>query len=182
MLTIDIRTQNQYIKSHMVDSIFIGYTGGDFKYWINCVVPNTTTIFKVIADKNMIIGAKSLLHKLGYSNFTFITDRTLLIQKLKNISPYTLLQDIEHHKIIDVREKNETEKIRLKSSINLPLSEIVSGAVPYGDVPFYIYCVGGYRSVIAMSILNNKISSELININGGIKAIMKAPNFTEKIF
>lgn len=180
MLTIDIRTQNQYIQSHISGSIFVGVTGGDFKLWVKRIIPNTETKFQAVVEKSKINDSKKLLIELGYTNFTFIADKESFTEQVKCIMPDILLQDLQSHEILDVREKNEVEKTRLKYSINLPLSEIVGGATPDGDTPYYFHCVGGYRSVIAISILNRRsgISSDLININDGITAIINSPNFS----
>lgn len=69
--------------------------------------------------------------------------------------------------IIDVREKDEFERTHVKGAINMPPSEIMSGAPQLANVPkdseIVLYCVSGSRSNVAMNILQSHGFTKLIN-------------------
>ena len=75
--------------------------------------------------------------------------------------------------IIDVREKSELISGKLKSSKNIPLSKIDSNKKIDKNLTCYVYCAGGYRSVIACSILRRDRFKELVNIESGFSGISK---------
>ena len=71
---------------------------------------------------------------------------------------------------------------QIKTAIDLPLDHIYLAAKGHEkNVEQYVYCAGGYRSVIAISILNNLGFKKLINVNGGFTEIMKNSKIPLKI-
>jgi rhodanese-related sulfurtransferase len=83
------------------------------------------------------------------------------------------MMDIPHDpnlQVVDVRNENEFESGRLDNALNLPLSEmtnIVELAQFEEDQQLYIHCAGGYRSVIACSLLKRQGLHNLRNVLGG---------------
>ena len=56
--------------------------------------------------------------------------------------------------ILDVRKESEFETQHIESSINSPLSGILENLdLINTNEKLYVHCAGGYRSVIAISIL-----------------------------
>ena len=78
-------------------------------------------------------------------------------------------------KLIDVRAKSEREKGFLKESFNIPLN-IIHSKVKKLDKSerYYIHCAGGYRSMIACSILKSIGFDSLFDIKGGFAEIRKS--------
>ena len=62
---------------------------------------------------------------------------------------------------------------KFKSSKNIPLSKIDSNKKIDKNLTCYVYCAGGYRSVIACSILRRDRFKELVNIESGFSGISK---------
>ena len=74
--------------------------------------------------------------------------------------------------VFDVRKENEFISGHMATAQNTPLDCLNDylGHYPKND-SFYIHCAGGYRSVIAASILKKRGIINLIDIEGGFKAI-----------
>ena len=99
-----------------------------------------------------------------------------IIDSIDSILP-TNLKEIINSKIslIDVRSKNERNKGYLKTSQNIPLN-IIDLNIERLDksTSHYIHCAGGYRSMIACSILKRLGFDSLKDISGGFAEIRKA--------
>ena len=75
-------------------------------------------------------------------------------------------------KIVDVRRESEHESGHVENSLNIPLDFMNDhmAEFPQND-KFYVHCAGGYRSVIASSILKSRGMHDLANVEGGFKDI-----------
>jgi rhodanese-related sulfurtransferase len=74
--------------------------------------------------------------------------------------------------LIDVRSYQEVKKEKVMGSINIPLHQILDIAEHFDKKANYVlYCQGGYRSMIACSILQSMGFRNIINIKGGINLI-----------
>ena len=88
---------------------------------------------------------------------------------------------------LDVRRQSEYETEHVEGVENFPL-DFINRNMPKLDrnKTYYVHCAGGYRSVIAASILRARGFENLVNVVGGFKAIKetgKAPitEFVEQI-
>jgi hydroxyacylglutathione hydrolase len=74
--------------------------------------------------------------------------------------------------ILDVRKRTEASKEKIHGSILIPLDELQSkmDTLPKNK-KYLVYCAGGYRSVIAISLLKKAGFENLVNVNGGISNI-----------
>ena len=76
--------------------------------------------------------------------------------------------------ILDVRSKSEHSSESLKNSLNIPLPELSYSLDKFNfEDKFYIHCKGGYRSMIAASIMLANGISKFANIPGGFDEIKK---------
>jgi rhodanese-related sulfurtransferase len=76
--------------------------------------------------------------------------------------------------VLDVRRETEFADGHVKDAINIPLTELADpGNMVNLDEPFnvYIHCGGGYRSVIAASLLKRQGIHNIRNVSGGWKTI-----------
>ena len=101
-----------------------------------------------------------------------------------------LIMDIPHDPsllILDVRKENEFAEGHLENALNLPLHEmtdLIQLSQFEDSQNLYIHCAGGYRSVIAASLLKREGVNNLRNILGGwneIKQLEKATIVKETI-
>ena len=85
-------------------------------------------------------------------------------------------QQLEKQKlpVVDVRKPNEYVSEHLEDATNMPLDLLNNYLNDFKqDTPFYIHCAGGYRSVIAASVLKSRGIHGGINILGGYAALKK---------
>ena len=77
--------------------------------------------------------------------------------------------------VFDVRKESEYEAERLEEAANTPLDFLNDHLAEYsGSGPMIVHCAGGYRSMIAISILKSRGIHQLIDLEGGFKAIKDA--------
>ena len=95
------------------------------------------------------------------------------IDLIIDIEPDELAMDIPHDnllEIIDVRKPGEFDTAHVKGAINIPLdtlSDPLNVAMIDDQSNLYVHCAGGYRSVIAASILKRHGYHNLRNVLGG---------------
>jgi glyoxylase-like metal-dependent hydrolase (beta-lactamase superfamily II)/rhodanese-related sulfurtransferase len=101
------------------------------------------------------------------------------IDMIVDVEADELIMDIPHDNnllVVDVRKENEFADGHLENAMNLPLHEmtdIVQLAQFEDNQNLYIHCAGGYRSVIAASLLKRQGVNNLRNILGGWAEIKK---------
>ena len=76
--------------------------------------------------------------------------------------------------IIDVRKKSEFDSEHVVNAINLPLNQLNQR---FAEIPaiqsFILHCAGGYRSMIAASILKSRGYNNFVDVEGGMTEILK---------
>jgi hydroxyacylglutathione hydrolase len=74
--------------------------------------------------------------------------------------------------IFDVRKKSEFDSEHVVEAINVPLNQINQHLAQFPkDKPFIVHCAGGYRSMIAASILKQRGWENFVDVEGGFNAI-----------
>ena len=180
---LDVRSQDHFRVGYVPGSIFIGLNGG-FAPWVGAVIKDINTKILLVCDKGMESQAIMRLSRVGFDNvigylkggFEIWKKSNQIIDSIDSILP-TNLKEIINSKIslIDVRSKNERNKGYLKTSQNIPLN-IIDLNIERLDksTSHYIHCAGGYRSMIACSILKRLGFDSLKDISGGFAEIRKA--------
>ena len=186
-LIIDCRKPQEYATNHIPNSIFIGIDGG-FAPWAGTVISNLNQKILLVGDENRIQEAITRLSRVGIDNTIGYLDGGMLAWKKENYTTSSVRsidaisfenENLENANIIDVRNNNEYNDGHLKESSFLPLDKISSNISNYSkDSSYYIHCQGGYRSMIACSILKSKGIHNLTDIKGGFMAIKTTTNFT----
>ena len=76
-------------------------------------------------------------------------------------------------KFLDVRNISELSSGSVNNSVNIPLNQLNSKIDTLDkNNEYIIYCAGGYRSVMAASILKKNNFNSVINVSGGFNAII----------
>ncbi len=74
--------------------------------------------------------------------------------------------------ILDVRRKNELGEIHTSSTVHIPLESLKEHALSLNpDKSYAVMCAGGYRSLIAVSLLLKAGFHKVYSINGGAAAV-----------
>ena len=176
---LDTRDSDDFVKYHLPNSIFIGLNGR-FAPWVGEILKdvNTRIIFVCNSGKEkevvMRLARIGFDKCIGYINIDN-EDQILSFSKpnsLKSINPSDFIKSVENSNVIDVRTKNEFNNGTYKTSQNIPLSTIEQEIDNISDNS-YVFCAGGYRSVIACSILMKNGKKDLINVLEGYSGINK---------
>lgn len=179
---LDVRHQNDFVLGHVPRSIFIGLNGG-FAPWVGALIKDTNQPLLLIVDEDRIEEAIIRLSRVGFDNVlgylkggieAWKTDG-MEIDTVTSIPASALEETLAvdaDAKVIDVRKESEYLSEHIVSAENFPLSEINShlSELPT-DSDFFVHCAGGYRSIIASSILKSRGIHNLIDVSGGMAAI-----------
>ena len=112
---------------------------------------------------------------MGYISFDDSINLELYHEtnSLKSIDPEIFIKNNSDSKILDVRTKAEYDNGSFKNAINIPLNKIDSNLSYSKDKKLQLFCAGGYRSVIACSILLKNGYTNLVNVEKGYSGIKK---------
>lgn len=184
IIVLDTRPQDVFTEGFVPGSIFIGLDGR-FAEWAGSLLPFDKTILLVTEpekEKETIIRlARVGFDKIegylegGYEAWKSAGEKSDLIISIpaeELAMDYHFDEDII---IVDVRNEREYGDQHVKRAVNFPLNKLVDPAAYLSDIDdmfnLYIHCAGGYRSVIASSIIKRQGFHNLRNVLGGIKAI-----------
>ena len=187
-IVLDVRNQKDYVKGHIPRSIFIGLDGG-FAPWVGTLLKDVKQQILLVVPIGREKEAITRLSRVGFDQtigflkggFSSWKESGKEIDSLSSISAEKFEKEIRNKDsfIYDVRKVSEYETSRVNSSVNTPLGEINNYLNDFPeDNDFYIHCAGGYRSVIAASILKSRGIHNIIDIKGGFKSIKETSILT----
>ncbi len=183
-IVLDVRHQTDFIKAHIPNALFIGLDGL-FEPWIKLFLNNKKHTILLITPLGREDETIQKLHKINYTNvcgyleggFKTWQNANLNTETIKSILA-TELEDILNKKeisVFDIRKINEYNDGHLEKSLFSPLTSLNENISNFNlkNQTAYIHCGGGYRSVIAASILKRNGIHNIIDIAGGMGAIRK---------
>jgi len=187
VIILDTRPADTFIKGFVPDSIFIGLEGR-FAEWAGSLLPFNKP-FLLITEKGKEEETIIRLARVGFSKmegylkggFEAWKKAGETIDLIIDVEADELAMDIPYDNnllVIDVRRETEFAEGHIKNAINLPLDEmtdIVKLAVFENNHNLYVHCNGGYRSVIAASLMKRQGIHNLRNITGGWQKIQEVP-------
>lgn len=182
---LDVRNQTQFAAGHVPRSIFIGLNGG-FAPWVGALIKDVNIPILLIVDEDQIEQAITRLSRVGFDNVIGYLkggvdawkEHGFEVDTVTSISATEFkqrLEDSPEANVVDVRKATEYLSEHIPTAENYPLSEINShlAALPsQGD--FFVHCAGGYRSMIASSILKARGVHNIIDVAGGFEAIKES--------
>jgi len=181
---LDVRHQSKFAEGHIPGSIFIGLDGG-FAPWVGALIADVQQPILLVTDQGREEEAITRLsrvgfdHTLGFLNGGFEAWKSASkdYDTVTSIDAETFKSDLEKENpfIFDVRKESEFVSEHIPNAENTPLAQIneVMKRFPRQQ-KFYVHCAGGYRSMIAASILKSRGIHNLIEVKGGFKAIKGA--------
>lgn len=182
-LVLDVRPQSDYIKSHIPNSIFIGLNG-QFAPWVGALITDIKQPILLITPEGKEAEAVTRLSRVGYDNTLGYLKGGIDAWKnagketdtLESISAeeFALRIKNEDINILDVRRDGEYQSSHLENAQHLALDFINEKMNEINkNKTYHIHCAGGYRSVIAASILKARGFENLVDVAGGFGAIKK---------
>ena len=177
---LDVRHQSEFVKGFIPRSIFVGLAGG-FAPWVGALLVDVKQPLLLVVEDGLEEEAVIRLSRVGFDNvigilkggFKSWTDSGKEIDKINTIEA-NKLEVLGSPDVFDVRKTTEFDAGHVESAKSAPLDNLNNYLNEFpnnGD--FYIHCAGGYRSVIANSILKKHGIHNGIDVLGGYGAIAK---------
>jgi len=183
VILLDSRPASEFTEGFIPGAVFIGLEGR-FAEWAGSLLPFDKPIV-LVTPAGKEIETVTRLSRVGFDkmagflNGGFDTwknagEKTDLII---NVEADELMMDIPHDPnltVVDVRRETEYADGHLPDALNLPLSEMtdIAELAQFEDNQnLYVHCAGGYRSVIATSLLKRQGVHNLRNVLGGWEKI-----------
>ncbi len=183
VVLLDTRHASVFTQGFVPGSIFIGLEGR-FAEWAGSLLSFKKPII-IIAEKGTEKDTVTRLSRVGLDNVIGYLQGGFAAWQKAN-EPVDLIIDVEADElamdlpfddnaiVIDVRKETEFGDGHVKDAKNLPLTEMTDpGSMAFIEDTdnLYVHCAGGYRSVIAASILKKEGIHNLRNVIGGWGAI-----------
>ncbi|MBT3562103.1 MAG: MBL fold metallo-hydrolase [Flavobacteriaceae bacterium] len=178
VIILDVRSQNDFRKGFVPGSIFIGLKGS-FAPWVGSIIKDINTKLLLVCDKGFEEEAILRLSRVGFDNCLGYLDGGInswtshnSFDVIESISADDLSKTIESISLIDVRKTGERSNGYLLNSKHITLDSFQDDLTKI-DIKnkHYIHCAGGYRSMIACSILKRNGYSAVVDVKGGFSSI-----------
>jgi len=179
-LILDVRHQDDFSNGHIPGSIFIGIDG-QFAPWVGALILDHKQPILLVTPEGREKETITRLARVGYDQtlgylnggFEAWKNAGKAYDTLNSVTAAqleTLLPEGIH--VFDVRKPGEYASEHIENVPSTPLDFINEhwAEFPKHD-SFYVHCAGGYRSVIAASILKARGYHNVIDIKGGFAAI-----------
>ena len=180
-IILDVRHEKEFIQGHIPQSIFIGIDGS-FAPWVGAVIKDVNQPILIVGEEDRINEVITRLSRVGFDNtlgylkggFKAWEKEGKEIDTVRSVptSQFETEHKTNHNPIFDVRKKGEWDSSHIKDAHHVCLSMLNEELAQFPkEDDFYVHCAGGYRSVIASSILKKRGYHNVINIAEGYDAI-----------
>ena len=180
-LLLDVRTPADFAKGHIPNSIFIGLNGS-FAPWVGELIVDIQQPILLIVDEGREEEAVTRLARVGFDNTIGYLEGGIAAweksgKHLETVTsvPATVLEENytnSKERIFDVRKPGEYLSEHINGAHHTPLSDLNNYLSSFPkEKPFYLHCAGGYRSMIAASILKSRGIHNVIDVQGGYSVI-----------
>jgi hydroxyacylglutathione hydrolase len=182
IMLLDTRAAHKFAKGFIPGSVNIGLDG-NFAMWVGELIDNLDQSIVLIADDEVQVKESiTRLSRVGYDHcigylqggFEAWQKAGKLIDHVQRISAQALSEQYQQAPlpIFDIRKISEFQSEHLEAAINIPLNDLEQqlDRLPK-DQAFVVHCAGGYRSMIAASLLKKKGFHNFVDVIGGFAAI-----------
>lgn len=181
-LILDTRSAADFHKGFVPNSINIGIKG-DFAPWVGAMIVDVQQPIILVSDLGSEEEVITRLSRVGFDNvigfleggFDSWKNSGKEIDEVTRISAEQFVSEYsEGQKVIDVRKESEYEAEHIDEAYSKPLAYINDWVNSIDNSEhFYIHCAGGYRSMIAASILQSRGYRNFTEVQGGFNEIKK---------
>ena len=178
-LILDTRFEEDFAKQHIPDSMNISLSG-QFANWVGHLIESKTPLV-LVTETGKEEESVLRLARIGYENVKGILSggMSTWINSGKQVSATHCItaQEFADHfpaseNILDVRNMSEFQNGVVENSILLPLGNLQKNLSDLDPQKQYtVFCGGGYRSMMAISILEKNGFTKLTNVLGGMAKI-----------
>ncbi|MCF8465709.1 MAG: MBL fold metallo-hydrolase [Flavobacteriales bacterium] len=180
-LVLDTRAPQTFTKGFVPNSLYIGIDGG-FAVWLGTLVHDLNRPIVLVADAGREEEIVLRCSRVGYDNVVgflkggFETWKSAgeKVEFIESVSAETFASRIAERTILDVRKPGEFEAEHVEKAQTFPLDYINSKLDTLDkNKEYFVHCAGGYRSMIASSIMKANGINNVIDVAGGMGAILK---------
>ncbi len=182
-LILDTRPAGEFAKGYVPQSINIGING-DFAPWVGAMIADVKTPILLVTETGKEEEAVTRMARVGFDNqighlkggieaWIAAGKET---DKVNRISATQFASEVKigESKVIDVRKETEYAAEHVDEAYSKPLAYINDWIKDINPSEhFYMHCQGGYRSMIAASILQARGYRNFTEVDGGFAAIAK---------
>ena len=184
-VVLDVRHQDEFAKKHIPRSIFIGIDGG-FAPWVGTLIGDVKQPILLVTPEGLEEETVTRLARVGFDNTLGYLEGGIAawdaagkeFDEVESHTAHELKSHLLKEKsviVFDVRQEGEYISQHMSIAKHSPLNYINDYFDTFPkDKTFYIHCAGGYRSMIAASILKSRGVHNFIDVAGGFKAIQEA--------
>ncbi|MBF6640041.1 MBL fold metallo-hydrolase [Flavobacterium sp. J49] len=180
VVVLDVRHENDFVKSHIPNSIFIGIQG-NFAPWVGALLRDVNQKLLLVIpagrEEETItrLSRVGFDHVLGYLNggIDAWIEAGYETDSIQSITPEEFAKQLTPEStVVDARKPGEFEAEHVENALNIPLDTVNENfqSVPKSN-DFFLHCAGGYRSVIMASILKSRGIHNIINVEKGMNGI-----------
>lgn len=185
-LMLDVRPAAEFAKGFIPNSINIGLNG-QFAPWVGALIPDLTQSIVLITPIGQESETVLRLARVGYDNcvgflesgFSAWQQAGKEVDTIASVSAEAFANQWQQNPnitVLDVRKPGEFTEEHIKGAKNLPLDNLNDYMAEISRTEtVYIHCAGGYRSMVASSILKARGYDTIVNVDGGIAAIKQTP-------
>jgi len=179
VVLLDTRSADEFGLGHVPGSIFIGLDG-QFAPWVGALMPSVKQRIALIAPIGREEETVTRLARVGYDNVLGYLNEGIAawegsLERIDRLTATEVEVGLPSEEIIvDVRRPGEYSAEHLEGVPNIPLDFINErmDAFPK-DKTLVLHCAGGYRSMIAASILKARGFHRVKDVIGGYNALSK---------
>lgn len=181
-LVLDTRKASEFAKGFIPNSINIGLES-NFAMWVGELIPDLNQQILIVAENEEKVQETIIRlsrvgydHAIGYLEGGFEAwvkagKETDMVNRI-TADDLVILEEIHETPIFDVRKQSEFESEHIVGAKNIPLNQISDYLSEFPrDRYFVIHCAGGYRSMIAASILKQRGFENFADVIGGFNEI-----------
>ncbi|MEO8516843.1 MAG: MBL fold metallo-hydrolase [Flavobacterium sp.] len=182
-LILDTRLSSDFSKGYIPQAINIGIAG-DFAPWVGALIADVKTPIVLVTELGKEEESITRLSRVGFDNiighleggFDAWKNAGKEVDTVNRITAETFANEVRipEHIVIDIRKDGEYAAEHVEDAYSKPLAVIndwIKDINP--NEHFYIHCAGGYRSMIAASILQARGYRNFTEVDGGFNAIAK---------
>tara|TARA_R110002051_G_scaffold189613_2_gene258826 strand:- start:9940 stop:11349 length:1410 start_codon:yes stop_codon:yes gene_type:complete len=180
-IVLDVRHQDSFVQGHIPRSIFIGLNG-DFAPWVGALIADVEQPLLLVTPEGNEEEAITRLSRVGFDGtigflkggFEAWKKASKEYDTITSLTAKVVAETINAKStaVFDVRKETEYSSEHLLDAENTPLSNLNDYLAEFPEKEtFFIHCAGGYRSVIAASILKSRGIHNFIDIAGGFGAL-----------
>jgi len=181
-IVLDVRHQDDFAKGHVPRSIFIGLNGS-FAPWVGALIADVEQPILLVVPDGKEEETVTRLSRVGFDNtlgylkggIDAWKDAGKEFDIVDNVNAKEFKEMVDKGvPVFDVRKESEYKAEHVVDANLTPLDYLNDHLAEFPEKEtFYIHCAGGYRSMIASSILKSRGIHNLVDVSGGFADIKK---------